>query len=149
MGTAKVKAVKVSSQATTAAKDGHVQATAAGVAGGAATLGATGAATGLAAGTALGAAVGLVPALFTFGLSIPIGAAIGGGCGLVAGTTVGGTTGFMGGGAVGYGAFTRREEIKTGLSAAKTKVKEGAGYVKDTGLSLRARIVGGTGGTSD
>jgi len=30
----------------------------------------------------MGAAIGLVPALFTFGLSIPIGAAIGGGLGL-------------------------------------------------------------------
>ena len=50
----------------------------AGVAGGAAALGATGGATGLAAGSAVGAALGLVPAIFTFGLSIPVGAAIGG-----------------------------------------------------------------------
>lgn len=59
-------------------QDGHVQATCAGVAGGAAALGATGGATGLAAGSAVGAALGLVPAIFTFGLSIPVGAAIGG-----------------------------------------------------------------------
>ena len=37
-----------------------------------------GAATGLCAGTVVGAAVGVVPALFTFGLSIPVGAALGG-----------------------------------------------------------------------
>lgn len=33
------------------------------------------------AGTVVGAAVGVLPALFTFGLSIPLGAAIGGGAG--------------------------------------------------------------------
>merc|ERR1712039_449626 len=103
--------------------------------------GTAGGVTGLATGGTIGAAIGLVPALFTFGLSIPIGAAIGSGCGLV------------GGGAVGYGAFTKRDEIKTGLAAAKTKVMDGAGYVKDKGRTsvdyVRARIVGGTGGTSD
>ncbi|CAE7242190.1 unnamed protein product [Symbiodinium sp. KB8] len=79
---AKAKALEVSGKAKQAAKDGHVQATAAGIAGGAATLGAAGGATGLASGVAVGAALGVVPALFTFGLSIPIGAAIGGGTGL-------------------------------------------------------------------
>ncbi|CAJ1385509.1 unnamed protein product [Effrenium voratum] len=39
-------------------------------------------------GTATGAAVGVIPAIFTFGLSIPICAAVGGGTGLCAGTAV-------------------------------------------------------------
>jgi len=60
-------------------QDGHVQATAAGVCGGAVALGATGGATGLTAGVVVGAALGVVPAIFTFGLSIPLGAVIGGG----------------------------------------------------------------------
>merc|ERR1712125_58272 len=144
--TTKAKTVEIASNKT-------VQVTAASAAGGAVTLGMAGGVTGLATGGTLGAAIGLVPALFTFGISIPIGAAIGGGCGLVAGTAVGGSTGLVGGGAVGYGAFTKREEIKTGLTAAKTKVIDGAGYVKDKGRTsvdyVRARIVGGTGGTSD
>jgi hypothetical protein len=46
----------------------------------------------------------VVPALFTFGLSIPICAAIGGGTGLAVGSTVGASTGAVGGAAVGYGA---------------------------------------------
>jgi len=130
-----------------------VQVTAASATGGAVAMGTAGGITGLATGGTIGAAIGLVPAIFTFGLSIPVGAAIGSGCGLVAGTAVGGTTGFVGGGAVGYGAFTRKEEIKTGLTVAKTKMIDGAGYVKDKGRTsvdyVRARIVGGTGGTSD
>merc|ERR1712190_628396 len=144
--TTKAKTMEIASNKT-------VQVTAASAAGGAVTLGTAGGVTGLATGGTLGAAIGLVPALFTFGLSIPIGAAIGGGCGLVAGTAVGGTTGLVGGGAVGYGAFTKRDEIKTGLAAAKTKVIDGAGYVKDKGRTsadyVRARFVGGTSSSSN
>jgi len=149
--TAKVKAVKVSSQAKTAAKDGQVQATAAGVAGGAATLGATGAATGLAAGAALGAAAGLVPALFTFGLSIPIGAALGGGAGVAVGTTVGAAAGAVGGGAAGYGAYAKKDEIKelkngamskvsSGVDLVKTKATASASFIKDKASETRARL---------
>lgn len=49
-----------------------------------------------------------VPALFTFGLSIPVGASIG----LMAGATTGGSAGAVGGGAIGFAGFTYREEIK-------------------------------------
>merc|ERR1712232_1030054 len=157
LGLAKEKTLKTAT--TTKAKtveiasNKAVQVTAASAAGGAVTLGTAGGVTGLATGGTIGAAIGLVPALFTFGLSIPIGAAIGGSCGLVAGTAVGGTTGLVGGGAVGYGAFTKRDEIKTGLVAAKTKVIDGAGYVKDKGRTsadyVRARFVGGTSGSSN
>jgi len=150
--TAKVKALEVSSKAKTAAKDGHVQATAAGVAGGAATLGATGAATGLAAGSALGAAVGLVPALFTFGLSIPIGAAIGGGAGLAVGTTVGAAAGAVGGGATGYGVYAKKDDIaslkdgamtqvSSSVDLAKAKATASGNFLKDKAAEARARLV--------
>lgn len=48
-----------------------------------------GAGLGTVIGTTVGAAVGLLPALFTFGLSIPIFAAVGGGAGLLMGSAVG------------------------------------------------------------
>ena len=51
--------------------------------------------------------MGLLPALFTFGLSIPFGAVVGGGCGMVIGGTVGSAVGGTGGGAVGYSVYTR------------------------------------------
>merc|ERR1719242_1315072 len=54
-----------------------VKVTAAAAAGGAVSLGAGGGVVGLAGGGAIGAACGVIPAIFTFGLSIPIGAAIG------------------------------------------------------------------------
>jgi len=86
-------------------------------AGGAAVLGTSGGAVGLTAGSAIGALVGFVPALFTFGLSIPIGAAIGGGAGLCIGTTLGSAVGFVGGSAVGS-AYSRRTEIAEKVAAA-------------------------------
>merc|ERR1719203_2344355 len=80
--------------------------------GGAVLAGAGGAGAGLLAGGAAGAAVGLVPALFTFGLSIPVGAVIGGTCGTVVGAATGGTVGLTGGSAIGYGAYKKRAEIR-------------------------------------
>jgi len=61
--------------------------------GGAIILGAVGGAFGLASGVVVGSAAGVVPALFTFGLSIPAGAAIDGIGGLFGGTLLGGTSG--------------------------------------------------------
>jgi len=135
--TAKAKGVEISDKAKQAAKDGHVQATCAGVAGGAAALGATGGATGLAAGSAVGAALGLVPAIFTFGLSIPVGAAIGGGTGLAVGTTVGMTAGAVSGGAAGYGAYARKDDIQEMRTRAISRVSSGSrlcGLCEDSSL---------------
>jgi hypothetical protein len=87
--------------------DETVQVSAASAAGGAAILGVGGGAAGLFAGGALGAAIGFIPALFTFGLSIPVGAVIGAGCGTLAGVTTGGAVGLVGGGVTGYGAYSR------------------------------------------
>merc|ERR1712039_632094 len=101
--------------------DRSVQATAAGSITGSAAVAASGGATGLATGTIVGAACGLIPAVFTFGLSIPIGAAIGGSTGLVAGTVAGGAVGFVGGGVAGRTAHKHREQIGDGVAAVANK----------------------------
>merc|ERR1712217_236784 len=75
---------------------------------------------GLATGAVAGGVVGILPALFTFGLSIPVFAVIGGSAGLCVGTAVGGTTGAVGGGAVGYGVYTKRAEIAEGACKCQT-----------------------------
>lgn len=100
----RVRESAASWRATTAMllQNSKFRVTAVSAAGGAVTVGTGGAAVGCATGGAIGAAVGLVPALFTFGLSIPVGAAIGGGAGLCVGATAGGTVGAVGGGAAGY-----------------------------------------------
>lgn len=86
----------------------HAQVTAASAAVGATALGTAGAAGGALAGGASGALLGLIPALFTFGLSIPAGAAVGGGVGLCAGGAAGASTGFVGGAVAGYTGFAYR-----------------------------------------
>merc|ERR1719362_2665631 len=109
-----LKASEFGTNAKALALNPASQATSAGAAGGCIAIGAAGGGLGLLAGGVAGAAVGLVPALFTFGLSIPVCAAIGGGAGACLGTAAGGTTGIVGGGAVGYGAYnaySQRKEI--------------------------------------
>merc|ERR1711957_1013338 len=115
------KALNASEGIKNAANDKRVQATAAGILSGSAALGASGGATGLATGTIVGAAIGVIPALFTFGLSIPIGAAIGGSTGLVAGTVAGGAMGFVGGGVAGRTAHKHRDQIGNGVTAVANR----------------------------
>merc|ERR1712051_651333 len=110
--------------------------------GGAAVLGTGGAATGLLAGGIAGAAVGVLPAIFTFGLSIPVCAVLGGGCGLVTGATVGGATGGFVGGATGYVGYTKRDTIRNGVGRMKDSACGSADKV-------RAVLIGATGGTSE
>lgn len=57
----------------------------------------TGAISGSLAGGAFGAVAGLVPAVFTFGLSVPLGACVGSTLGLLGGSVLGGGTGAIGG----------------------------------------------------
>merc|ERR1719429_818111 len=115
--------------------DKGVQATAASAAGGGVVLGTGGAATGLAVGGAVGAAVGVVPAIFTFGLSIPFCAVVGGGCGLAVGAAAGGTTGVVAG-AGGYQAYSRRETIRTAAGKLTEKARSSARI-------LRSNLSGG------
>merc|ERR1719499_1428417 len=95
------------------AADQTIRVAAASGLGGAVVVGAGGAGAGLLAGGAAGAAIGILPALFTFGLSIPIGAVIGGTCGTVVGAATGGTVGLTGGSAIGYGAYKKRAQIRS------------------------------------
>lgn len=89
-----------------------VKTTALSAAGGAITLGTGGGVVGLTSGGAIGAACGVLPAFFTFGLSIPVGAAIGGSLGWATGVTVGGTAGAISGGAAGL-TYSRLVPEKT------------------------------------
>merc|ERR1711972_1127873 len=76
--------------------DKRFQITVASAGAGAAVCGTVGAAGGTIVGGTAGALIGVVPALFTFGLSIPIGAVIGGGTGCVVGAASGASVGFVG-----------------------------------------------------
>merc|ERR1711994_876883 len=91
-----------------------------GAVGGGIVLGTGGAVAGLTTGGVIGVAAGMVPAIFTFGLSIPFFAVAGGGCGLVAGTAVGGTTGAAAG-LGGYCAYKRRDSIRSSLRSMVEK----------------------------
>lgn len=117
--------------------DPKVQVTAVAAAGGAVSLGAGGGIAGLFSGGAVGAACGIVPAIFTFGLSIPIGATIGAGTGLLVGTTVGGTVGLVGGGATGYGAYTKRKELRSGAEGAWSKAMDCGEYIQAKATSTK------------
>lgn len=99
-------------------------------AGGAVTLSAVGGAFGCATGIVTGSLVGVVPALFTFGLSIPVGATVGGTAGLVIGATAGGATGAAGGGVAGFGGHRYRKEIGAGVLTIKKSANGGVRSVK-------------------
>jgi hypothetical protein len=131
--------------------DPKAKTAAVGAAGGAVAMGATGGAVGMASGSVLGAVVGLVPALFTFGLSIPVGAVLGGSAGLCVGTAVGGTTGLVAGGAAGY----NKDKISKSTTKAFAQAKDTAGLSRQFVLKqvatsasfVKARVhTGGTEG---
>lgn len=128
---ARVKATQVYRDTHTLVSQKSFQATAGSAVGGALTMGAGGGATGLAAGGVVGAVAGLPMALFTFGLSIPLGAAIGGGTGLIVGTAAGATTGAVGGGAVGYGAYQKKDDIAGAAKYVSNKATESARFVSN------------------
>jgi len=119
----KEKTSEFGTKALEVAQDGKFQATAGSAVAGAAALGTSGAATGLVAGGVLGAAVGVIPAIFTFGLSIPIGAMIGSGAGLATGATIGTTVGAIGGGAAGCAVYEKKDDIAVGVEGATTVVR--------------------------
>merc|ERR1712151_940107 len=109
------------SSAKKLAYDRRFQITAVSAGASTAVCGTAGAAGGVIVGGAVGALVGIVPALFTFGLSIPIFAIVGGGAGLVVGAAGGATVGFVGGGAAGCVGASFGGPI-TALNFAKNKV---------------------------
>lgn len=101
----------LASYVVAAAKEPKLQATAAGAVAGGAMGGVVGGTLGTAAGGVVGAAVGVIPALFTFGLSIPLFVAVGSGVGLCAGTAAGGSVGAIGGGAASYAGYKHRQSL--------------------------------------
>jgi len=129
----------------------RLQVSAASAVGGAAVLAPVGGAVGACTGTVAGGIVGLVPALFTFGLSIPVCAVIGGGMGLCAGTATGGCAGVVGGSTIGFGGYTYRKEVSAKYQETqqtiKNKVAETTKYARDKVEAVKARV-SGTGGTA-
>jgi len=153
-GESKVKAGELADRAVTLAraskekaqelaKDRRTQVTAASAGLGGVACGAGGAAAGLVTGGALGAAAGIPVAFFTFGLSIPVGAMLGGGFGLVAGGAAGTTVGATAGGALGYGGFTKRAEIQAAILAVRTQMRQGAKKLKELSMYFAARSYSG------
>lgn len=128
--------------------DRKFQVTMASGAGSAAVCGAVGGGLGVTTGAMLGGAIGIIPAVFTLGLSIPLGAAIGGSTGLCVGTAGGGSAGFVSGSAVGYGAYSKRKEIGDAKNKAKAKAGKLIEYVagKDGGNIVQRTLRGCTGG---
>jgi len=108
----------------------------------AAVLGTSAGATGFVAGAAIGAAMGVIPSFFTFGLSIPIGAVMGGGAGLCIGVFTGGATGLVGGKLVGkHKAKIEKRRVEALSTAGAWK-----DYMKGKLLAITAgKIVSSTG----
>jgi hypothetical protein len=112
--TAPEKALALQKSTVSLVKSPHFQTVTISTAAGAISFGAVGGAFGCAGGVVVGGAVGTLPALFTFGTSIPIGAVVGGFLGTSAGAVAAGTTGGCVGGAAGHGAYLYRAQIKDG-----------------------------------
>jgi len=128
----KQKALETKDGAVTILRDPQFQKYTIATTGGAVVFGTAGGAFGTASGVVMGSAAGVVPALFTFGLSIPAGGAIGGIGGLCAGTLVGGTSGGIGG----YTIYKYRVEIKNGVIVVKVEAENAIkkAKLKATGL---------------
>jgi len=129
----------------TLVKDPHFQTVTISTAAGAVTFGAVGGAFGCAGGVVVGGAVGTVPALITFGTSIPIGAFIGGFLGTSAGAVTAGATGACAGGAAGHGAYLYRAQIKDGAMKVRMITTDKANKftvsVTTTATSTRKHIM--------
>lgn len=130
--------------------------TAASVAGGIAVGAPVGGAVGTCTGIVAGGAVGLVPALFTFGLSIPFCAVVGGGIGLCAGTVTGGSVGAVGAGSTAFVGYTYRKEIggkkdqvQTFLSTSAKSIQDKATQYAKNGQESLKSVFSGTGGTEE
>jgi hypothetical protein len=110
---------------------------------GAVTLGAGGGATGFVAGGLVGAACAVPAAFFTFGLSIPVGAALGAGSGLC----VGGSLGVAAGGAAGYKVHKEKEAIGNTINVAVAKAQVCRKKSVDSAGDIKRQIVESLGGT--
>jgi len=147
------RAQEVKATTVETASKPQVQVTAASAAAGAVTLGTAGGAAGVMTGGIIGAAVGVIPALFTFGLSIPVCAVVGATVGGGTGVAVGGTTGIAAGGCAGYYGYAHKDEISDGVAGACKRVdgyqKLARGKVCDSASLIGGKvnnILGRTGG---
>mmetsp|Transcript_154174 Transcript_154174/g.287432 ORF Transcript_154174/g.287432 Transcript_154174/m.287432 type:complete len:490 (+) Transcript_154174:61-1530(+) len=144
--TAMVRAMDIYGNSKAAVGDKRVQLAVAGTLVGVS----AGGAAGLSVGTTAGAACGLPFAVFTFGLSVPIGATIGGGAGTCVGAAAGGAVGLIGGGMAGYSS-DQRAEIKQSILHAFDRVSDSKDYMREKAASsvafVKARLAGSTGGT--
>lgn len=134
------KAEMVKADTVKMIRDPHFQTVCISTSGGAIVLGSAGGAFGCASGIVLGGTAGVVPALLTFGLSIPAGAALGGGMGLFSGAAAGGSAGAIGGALVGHTGYKHRVYIKSGLIHIQTVTVDAA---KETQIKITG-IVNGT-----
>lgn len=135
------------------------QATAASSMSGAVVVGTGAGVSGLVAGGCAGAVAGLPFALFTFGMSVPLGAALGGSAGLVTGAAAGATAGAVGGGAVGYGTYAKWDDISAagksvagkacdGRDNVKAAASRSLDYARAAASAARARITGADTGST-
>jgi len=119
--------------------DHKVQVIAASAAVGALVVGAGVGTAGLVSGGVVGASVGILPAFVTFGLSIPVSAAIGAGTGLFIGATAGGAVGAVGGAATGYTTHTYRHALKDIANSVLIKAFMQTGWSKAKVADLESR----------
>jgi hypothetical protein len=136
----KAKAIEARQSVRSLAANPDTRAAAAG----AAAFGAGGAAAGATAGGVIGVACALPAALFTFGLSIPVGAAVGAGSGLC----VGGSVGIVTGGAAGYKTHREKETISNALNSVFTKAMVCKDKALDSTSNLKMSVVARMGGTA-
>jgi len=118
----------------------RVQVIAVSAGGSGATLAFAGGTVGGAVGGATGAAVGVVPAIFTFGLSIPAGFVVGGTVGTSTGVVVGGGTGLVGGGMAGSVAYAYRVQINDGKVYITAKVKDISNKAQMKGIQAKRAV---------
>merc|ERR1712242_533395 len=85
-----------------------------------------------------GALAGLPLALFTFGLSVPVGAVFGGGAGLAVGAATGASIGTVGGGVAGFGAYSKRDDIRKAASLVASRVGDGTVYARTKAITTNA-----------
>merc|ERR1712060_319093 len=91
-------------------------------AGGALCFGSIGALVGATVFSAMGFVAGILPAVFMFGLSMPVGAIIGGAGGIGVGGAIGGSAGFAGFGSIGYAIAYFRTEIRHAMTTTAAKL---------------------------
>jgi len=137
---ADAKAEMVKTKTATLVKNPNFQTVCISTSAGAVVLGSAGGAFGCASGIVLGGTAGVVPALLTFGLSIPTFAAVGGGMGLCSGVVIGGSTGAIGGAVAGHTGYKHRVQIKDGIVFIQTTTVKKA---KETQIQITG-VVNGT-----